>query len=86
MAIEQMIQEMARKVQEASQDLATMSTAAKNKVLADVARLLKSEKEQIQQENQKDLAAGRERHLSAAMLDRLELSDTVFESMIGGIE
>ena len=86
MAIEQMIQEMARKVQVASHDLATMSTAAKNKVLTDVARLLKSEKEQIQHENQKDLTAGRERSLSAAMLDRLELSDKVFESMIGGIE
>ncbi|MGI9535754.1 MAG: glutamate-5-semialdehyde dehydrogenase [Desulfocapsaceae bacterium] len=86
MAIEQMIQEMARKVQGASHDLASMSTATKNMVLTDVARLLVSDKKQIQLENNKDLAAGRERGLSAAMLDRLELSDKVFESMIGGIE
>lgn len=86
MAIEQMIVEMARRAQEASHDLATMSTAAKDKVLADVAGLLKSEKEQIQHENKKDLKAGREQGLSAAMLDRLELSDKVFESMVGGIE
>lgn len=86
MAIEQMIQEMARKVQGASQDLACLSTAAKNLVLTDVARFLESDKKQIQQENLKDLASGRERGLSAAMLDRLELSDRVFEGMIGGIE
>ncbi len=86
MAIEQMIQEMARKVQGASHDLACLSTATKNMVLTDVARLLESDKKQIQEENLKDLAAGRERGLSAAMLDRLELSDKVFGSMISGIE
>ena len=86
MAIEQKIADMARRAQQASRDLATMTTVAKNKVLEDVARLLKTEKAQIQQENQKDLAAGRERGLSAAMLDRLELSDQVFRSMIAGVE
>ena len=85
MAIEQKITEMARKAQSASHDLAIMSTAAKDRVLADVAGLLKSEKMQIQRENQKDLSAGREHGLSAAMLDRLELSDKVFESMVGGV-
>ena len=85
MAIEQVIEEMARKAQGASNDLATLSTSAKNSVLSDVARLLMSEKEQIQQENQKDLTAGREQGLSAAMLDRLELSEKVFESMVEGV-
>ena len=85
MAIEQMIAEMARKAQSASHDLAILSTAEKNSVLSDVARLLMSEKEYIQIENQKDLAAGREQGLSAAMLDRLELSDKVFESMVDGV-
>ena len=85
MAIEQVIEEMARKAQGASNDLATLSTSAKNSVLSDVARLLMSEKEQIQQENQKDLTAGREQGLSAAMLDRLELSEKVFESMVAGV-
>ncbi len=85
MSIEQTIVEMARKAQGASKDLATLSTAAKNSVLSDVARLLMSEKLQIQRENQKDLIAGREQGLSAAMLDRLELSDKVFESMVDGV-
>lgn len=85
MSIEQTIVEMARKAQGASKDLATLSTAAKNSVLSDVARFLMSEKLQIQRENQKDLIAGREQGLSAAMLERLELSDKVFESMVDGV-
>ena len=85
MAIEQVIVEMARNAQGASNELATLSTSAKNSVLSEVARLLMSEKEHIQQENQKDLTAGREQGLSAAMLDRLELSDKVFEAMVEGV-
>lgn len=84
--MERKIQKMAEKARAASQELATMSTVVKNKVLSDVAALLKSEKTRIQQENVKDLAAGREKGLSAAMLDRLELSDKVFDGMTAGIE
>jgi len=86
MLIEQKIMEMAAKTKSASHDLATISTADKNKVLSDVAALLTSEKQLIQQENNKDLVAGREQRLSAPMLDRLELSDKVFDSMVAGIE
>lgn len=86
MEIEQRIKEMAEKTKSASHDLATSSTAVKNKVLSDVADLLKSDQELIQQENNKDLVAGREQGLSAPMLDRLELSDSVFAGMVAGIE
>ncbi len=86
MVMEKKIQEMAEKAATAAQYMATLSTAAKNKMLSDVAELLRSEKVKIQQENNKDLAAGRERGLSTAMLDRLELSDKVFDSMVAGIE
>ena len=47
---------------------------------------LQDKKEYIQSENEKDLAAGREKGLSAAMLDRLALSDQVIESMIIGLQ
>lgn len=86
MTIEQSIREMADRARAATQDLATVPTSVKDQVLADVAGLLKADKELIQKENQKDLKAGRERGLSAAMLDRLELSDKVFDSMVVGIE
>ncbi len=85
MAIEQAIRDMAIRTRAASQGLATLSTEVKNKMLATVAALLERDKEQIQAENAKDLAAGREQGLSAAMLDRLELSDAVIASMISGL-
>ena len=86
MTIEQNIQEMAARAKGAAQDLAILSSSKKDRVLAAVADLLKADRKLIQQENQKDLEAGRERGLSAPMLDRLELSDKVFDSMVGGIE
>ena len=39
----------------------------------------------IQQENEKDLAAGREAGLSPAMLDRLALTDARIDGMIKGL-
>lgn len=86
MMIEQNIREMAERAKAAAQDLAIVSTSKKDRVLAAVADLLKADKKLIQQENQKDLEAGRERGLSEPMLDRLELSDKVFDSMVEGIE
>jgi len=86
MTMEQHITDMAGKAKHACRNLAVASTAVKNQVLGDVARLLNENKRQVQGENAKDLAAGREKGLSAAMLDRLELSDKVFNSMIGGVE
>jgi glutamate-5-semialdehyde dehydrogenase len=50
-----------------------------------MADLLDRQKDFIRQENEKDLVAGREKGLSTAMLDRLELSDKVMKSMISGL-
>lgn len=86
MTIEQKITDMAEKAKNACLDLAIAPTTVKNQVLTDIAALLKGQKEQIRVENEKDLAAGRENGLSAPMLDRLELSEKVFESMIAGVE
>ena len=77
---------MARQAREASRNVAGLATGVKNDILARTAALLRERKAEIQAENGKDLAAGRERNLSAAMLDRLELSDKVIGSMIQGLE
>ena len=50
-----------------------------------MAESLSAQKDFIQTENKKDLEAGREKGLSAAMLDRLALTDKVMEAMIGGL-
>ncbi|ETR74264.1 MAG: Gamma-glutamyl phosphate reductase [Candidatus Magnetoglobus multicellularis str. Araruama] len=58
----------------------------KNQVLETIAESLISQKDRIQNENSKDLAYGREKGLSNAMIDRLTLSDKVIDSMIQGLK
>ena len=79
------IQEMAKQAKAAARTLATLSTEAKNNVLLHMAEAIDLKRQYIQEENAKDLAAGKEKGLSAAMLDRLELSDKVIASMMEGL-
>ena len=79
------IQEMAAKAQVASRDLSSLSTGKKDAILARVSTLLGERKQEIQQQNERDLEGGRAKGLSAAMLDRLTLSDKVIESMQKGL-
>lgn len=80
------IKEMAVQAKNAARGMAALSTAEKNRVLLQMAGGLEREKDLIQAENRKDLEAGREKGLSSAMLDRLELSDKVISSMIEGLQ
>ncbi len=83
--IEKTVTAMAVKGRQAARRLAALGTSVKNAILHDTAELLIKEKAFIQQENEKDLKAGREKGLSPAMLDRLELSDKVIDSMVQGL-
>lgn len=76
---------MAQKAKKAARSLISLSTETKNTLLRQMAEALEEKRPFIQQENQKDLAAGTQKGLSAAMLDRLELSDKVMASMIAGL-
>lgn len=76
---------MAQKAKKAARSLISLSTETKNTLLLQMAEALEEKRPFIQQENQKDLAAGKQKGLSAAMLDRLELSDKVMASMIAGL-
>ena len=84
--IEKIVTDMAQNGCQAARKLASLPTAVKNSVLLDTAELLMKDREFIRSENEKDLAAGRDKGLSPAMLDRLELSDKVIHSMILGLE
>ena len=79
------ITEMARNAQKAARSVAALTTEAKNNVLLHMAKALDAKREYIQAENNKDLVAGQKKGLSPAMLDRLELSDNVIESMMNGL-
>lgn len=85
MTVHHKIEELVKKTKKASRDLPGLSTEKKNDVLQSIAELLMKEKSYIQQENRKDLKAGKKKNLSQAMLNRLELSDNVIESMVAGL-
>ncbi len=83
--IDTIVTTMAENGRRAARKLAALPTAVKNGILLDTARLLMEEREFIRTENEKDLATGRDKGLSSAMLDRLELSDKVITSMVQGL-
>lgn len=83
--LEKTICDMAGKARTAGRSLVSLSTEVKNRVLLQMAEGLQRQHQFIQSENKKDLDNGRQKGLSSAMLDRLELSDAVIESMIQGI-
>ena len=86
MSVQNTVESLAVAARKAARDVASLSTTSKNNVLIRMAEALKEQKDYIQAENEKDLAAGREKDLSAAMLDRLALTDSVIDSMIVGLQ
>ena len=85
MSVQKTVESLAVAAKKAARKLAFESTTRKNNVLLRMAEGLQQEKKFIQAANEKDLIAGRDKGLSAAMLDRLALSDKVVESMIVGL-
>ncbi len=70
----------------AARKLALAPTEAKNKALIEAAESLRRRNNEILSENAKDMAAGEEKGLSAAMLDRLELTGERIEGMATGLD
>ncbi len=69
----------------ASRALATLTTRKKNAILEAMAAELDEQREEIRVANAKDLEAGQAAGLSAALLDRLELTDARIDAMIKGL-
>jgi len=85
MSVQKTVESLAIAAKKAARKLAFESTTRKNNALLRMAATLQEQKSFIQAENEKDLAAAREKGLSAAMLDRLALSDKVIDAMVGGL-
>lgn len=75
------ILELGKKAKEASKKLAIIDTNTKNAVLTAVAKALTEKRELIKAENKKDLEYGKEKGISSALLDRLELTDSRIDGM-----
>ncbi len=85
MDVKNLIADMAGRARGASREVACLSTSVKNDLLHKTADMIVERKAALQEENQKDLEAAREKGLSDAFIDRLALSDKVINSMADGL-
>jgi glutamate-5-semialdehyde dehydrogenase len=79
------MQELGSKARTASRKLAAASTAEKNGALQAIADDIDQNRDSLMSENSKDLQAGADKGLDAALLDRLELTPARIDSMIEGL-
>jgi len=77
--------EVCRAARTAARALARADTASRNSALHAAAASLVAQREHIAAANARDLSAGRERGLDAALLDRLELTPARLDAMIEGL-
>lgn len=83
--IEAAVLEMVRKAKGAARSLSAMPAALKNAILLDVGEALIAQQPYIVAENLKDMAAGAQKGLSAAMLDRLRITEKGIKDMVQGL-
>lgn len=76
---------LATQAREASRQIASLSSHIKNALLRRMAENLLGNLSCLKEANALDLAAGRAKGMAGAMLDRLELSDKVIQSMADGL-
>ena len=77
---------MGRQARAAAYQLAQLTSAEKNTILRAMAAAIRCSALDLLEANAKDLAAGVEKGLSAAMLDRLRLDGARVEAMAAGID
>ena len=86
MSIESTIVKMAKAAKTASTHIAKCSSNKKNDVLFSIADKITDQASYIQKENQKDISHAKKNGLSAAMIDRLKVTDATIQSMAQGLK
>ena len=84
--VQETIHQMGRQARAAAYQLAQLSSAEKNTILRAMAASIRASVPELLDANAKDLAAGTEKGLSSAMLDRLRLDEARVEAMAAGID
>ncbi|MFC6632778.1 glutamate-5-semialdehyde dehydrogenase [Microbulbifer taiwanensis] len=79
------LEEMGRAARAAARLMARADTATKNSALRAIAAQLDARRAEIAEANGRDMQAGRDSGLDAALLDRLELNDDRIDGMIEGL-
>jgi glutamate-5-semialdehyde dehydrogenase len=85
MTLKKEILEIARKARETSQILANLPTGVKNAALRGMADALLRAAPALRKANARDVAAAREAGLSAALIDRLTLTEKVIQGMAASL-
>ncbi len=83
--IEKYMLDVGRRARIASREIGRAETGVKNRVLTEIASLIETQVEKLVQANQLDLNAGKVKGLSAALLDRLELTPARITAMAEGL-
>ena len=83
--IKDMVISKVKNAKSAARELANVTSVVKNSALNSMAENILASIEHLKNENQKDLEAGKEKGLSSAFLDRLELTDKRIDSMADGL-
>ncbi len=83
--IESRVREAGRRARAAARHMAAAQTGAKNQALEEIARRLLDGAQALTAANARDLKAGREAGLDAALLDRLELTADRIRAMADGL-
>ena len=86
MNVTEYMSDLGRAARAASAEMAAVSTAKKNHALLATADVLDQRRAELVAANQKDLENGQANGLDAAMLDRLELTESRINTMIEGLK
>ena len=84
--IQDTIHQMGRQARAAAYQLAQLTSEEKNSILRAMAAAIRERAPILLEANARDLAAGKEKGLSAALLDRLRLDPARVEAMAAGID
>ena len=85
MTVESIVSDMAKAAKVASREMAKCPTLQKNAMLLKLSDLIQENAINIQQENARDVLEAEKSGLSAAMIDRLTITDATIQSMMGGL-
>ncbi len=85
MGVREEMLELAIAAQKASRQMANLSSGVKNQLLLQMAAALEAAEATLQQENEKDLQAARDKGMAAAMVDRLALTPERIKAMADGL-
>jgi len=79
------MQKLGQQARAAAIEISRADSATKNRALLEIADAIDAAVDELKVENQKDLQAGKDKGLDAAMLDRLELNDARIAGMSEGL-